>query len=151
MSVPENQRETGKLNALVKARMLCTHTFQIVSNEKIFLPKYERIVERIIDAAIAIYQCAWNANDIRVVFTRDGWQKDAQDRLDLQKESIRKCKDLIGLIEIAKPLFHLRRKKVEYWMRKTLETKDGIAAWSNGDKKRYNEEYRKQSNEKERQ
>ena len=151
MSVPENQRTTGKLNALVKARMLCTHTFQITSNENVFNPKYERLVERIIDAVVAIYQCAWNANDIRVTMTRDGWWKDAQDRLDLQKESIRRCKDLIGLIEISRGLFHLRKKKVEYWMRKANEARESIAAWSNADRNRYNEEYKKQSRGKEKQ
>lgn len=133
MSVPENSRTKSKLEVCVKAHDLCCYTLQITSNDKVFTPQFQRsLTDRIVAAAIGIHTDCWNANNIYVK-TED----DVRERRRLQEEAARKCNVLLSLIDIAKPLFHLASKRVYYWGKKTVETRNLIRAWRESDAKRY--------------
>ena len=134
MSVNESNRTKSELEASVKARELTCYTLKITSNEKIFLPKYRSaLTDQIVQDSINIYRYVWLANNIRV-----GKNREARDRrLRLQKRAKELCNDLLALIGIAKPLFHLTSKRIEYWTGLTLNVRALIEGWSDKDRERY--------------
>lgn len=134
MSVPADKRTESKLKVIMLAKDLAAYTLKITSNSKVFLPEYnDNLTKHIVEAALNIYLDAWNANDIKV----DGSRKRADERLQLQENSIRSCKDLLSLISLAKSVFHLRSKREEYWCRKTIEVRDKLRKWHESDIERY--------------
>ena len=133
MSVPENSRTKSKLEVCVKAHDLCCYTLQITANKKIFTEEYQKsLTDRIVAVAIGIHCDCWNANNI---YVRDN--DDYRERKRLQEEAARKCNILLSLIDIAKPLFHLTSKRVYFWGKLTVETRNLIRAWKDSDRKRY--------------
>ena len=134
MSVNDSNRSKTELSTAVKARTLASYTIQITTNENIFLPKYRSaLTDKIISDAIDIYRCVWKANNIRVNKNADAWKR----RSDYQREAKEHCNDLLALIGIAKPLFHLTSKRIEYWTGLTIETRTMIVAWHEKDSDRY--------------
>lgn len=133
MSVPETQRTKGKLEVITKALELATHTIQITANENVFKPEYRHaITDKIITVATDIYVDCWTANNIKVV-SQTEWQA----RKQLQNTAARNCNVLLALMQIAQKLFHLDTKKVRYWGKLALETRNLIRAWREADQKRY--------------
>jgi len=59
------------------------------------------------------------------------------ERKKLQQEAARECNNLLALIQIAKPLYHLTSKRVKYWGQKTIEVRQALRDWNAGDTKRY--------------
>jgi len=134
MSVPADKRTESKLKVIMLAKDLAAYTLKITSNSKVFLPECnDNLTKRIVEAALNIYLDAWNANDIKV----DGSRKRADERLELQENAIRSCKDLLSLISLAKSVFHLRSKREEYWCRKAIEVRDKLRKWHESDIERY--------------
>ena len=82
--------------------------------------------------AIEIQALCWEANNIRV----NDSQVEYERRLQLQKEAASKCNRMTMLIETAKPLFHLRSKRVRHWISLTLELRKSIRGWHESDVKR---------------
>ena len=104
MSVPEPQRTKGKLEVCTKAKDLSAYTIQITSNEKIFLPQYQRsLTDGINEIAINIHILVWSANNIYV-----NSMEDYQERKKLQEQAIVQCTMLLSLIDLAHKVFHLR-------------------------------------------
>ncbi len=137
MSVPVNQRSHGKLEAAVKARDLASYTLKITANKKIFAEEYqEALTNRIIAAAIAIHTKCWSANNVLV-----NSREDMARRLALQEEAAIECNNLLSLIELAQPVFHLTSKRVVYWSQKTIEVRGLIRGWRDSDRRRYSEKY----------
>ena len=133
MSVPVNRRGHGKLEANVKALDLCTYTIQITKNKNVFTEEYqEAITDRIIATAIEIHMLCWTANNILV-----NSPEDLANRLSLQEQAAIQCNNLLSLIQIAKPLFHLSSKRVVYWGGKAVDTRNLIRAWHDSDRNRY--------------
>ena len=136
MSVPVNQRSHGKLEACSKAYELVTYTLKITKNKKIFTVEYQEcLTNHIISAALDIFMMASSANEKLVKSEND--LQNYQDRLGLQRAALDRCGDLIRLIYIAKPVFHLTSKRVKYWHGLTKETKNLIKAWNEADEKRF--------------
>lgn len=136
MSVPVNERSHGKLEAYFKAFELATYTLKITANKKVFTVEYqEQLTDLIIKAALEVYLMVGDANDLIVKTEKD--HKNFLDRIDLQKQAVKKCSDLNKLILLAKPIFHLSSKRVKYWVGLTNETKSLIKAWCNSDYKRF--------------
>lgn len=124
------------LDAIILARKLAIHTIKICSNENVFDPKYRlAITDEIIRTATDIYADAQEANNVWVGKDPEAWHK----RRVLQDEALSKCKRLLALITLAREIFRLRGKKVNYWSELTVDTKDKIKAWSDYDRKRYRE------------
>ena len=58
-------------------------------------------------------------------------------RNKLQRQAILDCNNLLALIGLARPLYHLKGKKVKYWSEKTLKTRNYIKKWKESDQNRY--------------
>lgn len=139
MSVVTGQRnvphtpQNRQLDACVKAKDLVIHTIKICANKNIFLPEYQTsFTDDIIRTAKNIFIYAWTANNIRVN-NADDWME----RKRLQKRSVIECNNLLALISIAKTLYHLKHKKVTYWVSLTVEARNYIKKWMESDSKRY--------------
>ena len=58
-------------------------------------------------------------------------------RSKLQRQAILDCNNLLALIGLAHPLFHLKGKRVEYWSEQTLKVRNYIKKWRESDVDRY--------------
>lgn len=134
MSVPVNQRNTGKLEVCLKAHDLCVYTLRITSNEKTFSPTYAAFTQRIAETAIEIHTKVWSANNV-MVRTREEYIL----RHTMQEEAGVMCNILLSYIEIAHSLYHLSTKRVKYWADMIINTRALIRAWRDSDAKRYAE------------
>ena len=136
MSVPVNQRTHGKLEAYSKAYELAVYTLKITANKKVFTIEYqEQLTNHIIAAALDVYMMVGTANDIIVRTDKD--HGNYVERIDLQRQAIRRCGELNKLIFLAKPVFHLSSKRVKYWVGLTCDTRTLIKAWHTSDVKRW--------------
>lgn len=137
MSVVEEKRRKGKLEVIIKALDLANYTIQITANEKVFDPKFRAAVtDDLISHAKDIYLICWTANNIRV-----SSEEAAKERLRLQDKAVTKCNTFLGLLDIAKKVFHLDTKRVTYWGSKIVECRKLIRAWRDTDRKRFKERY----------
>lgn len=117
--------------------MAC-YTITITSNENIFLPKYKSaLTDKIIADSIDIYRMTWEANNIRV-----RKQEDAEERFRLQMKAKSMCNDLLALIGLAKPMFHLKTKRIEHWARMIIETRETIVKWHEANVEQYSKQLR---------
>ena len=127
---PENQQ----LQACTKAKELALHTLSICRNKNIFTEDYQKILtDDIVLTAKDVFVYAFSANDIRVANSKERWKE----RCKYQEMSIAKCKRLKPLISMAKSAFHLRGKKVDYWIHMLFDTKELLEKWHQSDIKRY--------------
>lgn len=125
------KRKKQPLEVHLRQIDLICYTIQITSG-KTFAPQYQYqsvIVSRIIIQTIDIYTFSWEANNIRV----NGDPEKYGRRKELQQKAIERCDSLLGLILIAKIMFHLRGRKYEYWCRKVEEVKNLTMAWKEKD------------------
>ena len=134
-NVPDTP-QNRQLNAVWYARELAVYTIQICKNKKVFLPEYQSaLTDDIIRTAKDIYINAWTANNIRVA------EKNKKElwawRSKLQRQAILDCNNLLALIGLAHPLFHLKGKRIEYWSEQTLKVRNYIKKWRESDIDRY--------------
>ena len=134
MSVVEgNRNPKDNLQAALKTRGLAQYTIKICANPKVFDPAYDRfLTSRIVETATSIHTTTWAANAIRV----NCWDKYLE-RARLQVESTRACTTMLCLIDMAKPIYHLRGTKVKYWSGLVREARTLIDAWARSDHERY--------------
>lgn len=131
-NVPDTP-QNRQLDAGMKARELAIYTIRICTNQKVFLPEYRSaLTEDIIRTAKDIYMNVWTANNI-LVKTQEQW--DCRSRL--QQKAALQCNNLLALISIARTLFHLKGKRVNYWSGMVIETRGMIQKWHEADRKRY--------------
>lgn len=134
MSVPEPIRHKGRLEVHVKAQFLAYYTSKILGNKNVFDPEIdERLIDRMKTCSEDIYIRAWQANKIRAETNRI----DRITRYNLQGEAILLCDELHACIGIAKPVFHLRTRKVKYWSGLITEVRKLLQSWKESDVKRY--------------
>lgn len=135
MAVPETQRGTGKFEVLIKANDLAVYTMRITKNPKNFPPEYQTaLTNDIISTAKDIFIKCWTANNIRVAEDGENWKE----RKRLQVEAMQDCNNLLALLQMAKPLYHMESKRLKYWAEKTIDVRQRIRDWKEGDGKRYN-------------
>lgn len=135
VAVPESKRGTGKFDVLIKANDLTVYTIRITKNPKNFAPEYQTaLTDDIIRTAKDIYVKCWTANNIKVGEDAEKWKE----RKRLQEEAARDCNNLLALMQIAKTLFHLETRRVKHWGKKTIEVRNRIRDWKDGDSRRYN-------------
>ena len=134
MSVPEGQRKKGRLEVHIKAQGLASYTAKILSNEKVFNPEIdEEIIRRIKNCAYDIYANAWSANGIRAETN----EVNRRMRYERQETAILLCDTMLAYIGIAKQIFHLRRKRMQYWSGLILDVRKLLQAWKESDVSRY--------------
>lgn len=134
-NVPDTP-QNRQLDAAWEARELALYTIQICNNKNIFLPEYQSaLTDDIIRTAKDIYIHVWTANNIRV--TGSERKELFAYRSKLQRRAILDCNNLLALIGLARPLFHLKGKKVKYWSEKVIKTRNYIKRWKESDQDRY--------------
>ena len=139
MSVPENARTKGKLEACVKAHDLACYTLQIATNKKNFPEQFQTaLTDKIGSVALDIHTLAWSANNVLV-----NSPEDLAERLGFQERAAVACNILLSMIEVAHRVFHLPTKRVVYWSGKAIETRNLIRAWRESDRKRYSDKFKK--------
>jgi hypothetical protein len=130
-----NVKDTPQNRGLIslnKALNLSVHTIKICSNPKVFDEKYQKFIDKLVDCATNIFMSANTANNIRVTD-----EESKKTRLALEHKAIIYCNNLLSYINIAQRLFHLRGKKVGYWVGMTLDTRTLLGKWYKADKRRY--------------
>lgn len=116
------------------AQELAAYTIKITKNKKVFTPEYnDAITADIIHTAKNIFVSCWEANNIRASKSPER----AKERLKLQEYAARQCNNLLALIQLAQPIFHLTGKRIRYWGAMILKTRMYIRKWNETDRKRY--------------
>lgn len=134
-NVPDTP-QNRQLEVAWEARELALYTIQICNNKNIFLPEYQSsLTDDIIRTAKDIYIHVWTANNIRV--TNSERKELFAYRNKLQRQAILDCNNLLALIGLARPLFHLKGKKAKYWSEKVIKTRNYIKRWKESDQDRY--------------
>ena len=110
------------------------YTLRILSNEKIFPASQAYIIQEIRETVLDIHTTCWEANNIKVSKNMVLFEQ----RTSMQIHAGNACNKLYALIEIAKPLFHLRSSKASYWQSLVIKTRNKIRAWYDSDAKRLN-------------
>ena len=137
MSVVKPKQGTPKFDLFDKTSRMAAHTLKITMNPNVFDQDAAReVIGEIRTAAIRIHILCWRANDIKV--PEENNRKQLERRMELEYYALKYCTDLKGLINLAKPLYHLSGRKVKYWMKLVLEVQDGIRAWRESERKRVN-------------
>lgn len=123
-----------QLDACQKAMDLAIHTIKITSNQKIFKPEFQgALTNEIISTAKNVYTSAWSANNVYVTKENKRWKE----RERLQYEAVRKCNELVALINIARRLLHLKGKKAKYWSELAIEARRLIVRWHEANAEQY--------------
>ena len=130
--VHKEARKLGTSAVNVSARDLAVYTIRITANEKVFLPEYKTpLTNEITRLAISIHTLCWSARNL------GGNDPEAcTKRTGLLDDAILACNNLLSLIDIAKPLYHLDTSRVKYWASKTIETRTLIILWRDSGAKR---------------
>ena len=135
MTVPVSRRGENKLAAAMAAHELAVYTIKICCNPKVFTLEYQTaLTNDIVDTAKNIAKLTMRANNVLVKSTQL-----AQLRLRYQHEAANCCNDLLVLIQLAKPVFHLAGKRVKYWGGLVLRARELIRAWQDANAKDYKE------------
>jgi hypothetical protein len=108
------------------------YTCRIVANDKWFPTTQHAYVAGLQSCALEIAALCWEANNIKVDDSIDRYRR----RVSLQEEAAEKCNRMMLLIEIAKPLFHLKSTRVRYWIGLARDLRAMIRAWTEKDAKR---------------
>lgn len=136
-SVLKAKRGETKFDILIKARMLCKYTLEITTNENVFDPRYKTVLTDNIDKlALDIYINLFEANNIDIRKTNPNLKQDYELRRLLVTKAIRNCYNLLALIQLAKPIFHLKSKRIEYWGQMVIDVRDMARKLRNSDKDR---------------
>lgn len=132
MSVPKDKRDMGQLAINTTARRICTHVLRITGNDKNFPPDQQWFLNRLRETALNIDLKCWRANNIYVKS-----ESDYHNRSTLQKEAGDDCTDMLELINISKPLFHMSTKRYRYLTDQYAELRKDIRNWEKSDRRRY--------------
>ena len=134
-NVPDTP-QNRQLDAAWHAMELADYTLKICTNENIFLPEYrDFLTNDIVQLAKDIYFDVWKANNIRVEGKRKEELYAWRERL--QRQAVLNCKALLAHISLARRVFHLKGKRVNYWSGMVIETRNYINKWREGDRERY--------------
>ena len=125
-----------KLDVLVQSKALWQHTLNITSNEKVFNPKFDKVLlNDVLSTVKNIHMYCLKANLIRVTDVET-----FRTRMMLQERAIVESEYLTEYISLSRSLYHLRGKKATNWSRKNEDLRGSIKKWHNADKSRYKEE-----------
>ena len=132
MSVPSGRRGESDLLVHQKADELAKYTLHITENEKVFDPRQAMLLGMITESAVNIGKCLWMANNI---YVRD--ENDMRKRLELQSDGALHYNELMYLIRLSGPVFHLKKKRVGHWAAMTAEVRNLARGWREKDAARY--------------
>lgn len=102
---------------------------------KVFIMRQDSLVNKVRKQAYEIYALADSANMINLNY--EPWRK--EERLRKQSEAIAICEDHLSAIQLCRKHFHLSYRKIKHWGKMTIDVRDSIKHWHNGDVDRYKE------------
>lgn len=138
MSVRKNEQSASRFEVLDVVLKLVNYTCQILSNDKIFIPRYQKMIDQMCDETRLIYHYCRVANKIDMrVKDEDLFEANKQQRLDLERRALILCEDLHTDIMISQKLFHLKASRVRHWTKLTVEAQKIIDSWYKSEIKRY--------------
>lgn len=142
--VPAEARSKQKLKVLIDARRLCKYSLAILQNNNSFKtrpsgnedadlknPPQPELVSKMRDTVIDIFISAYSANETYLN------KANYKHRRQLQDKATAKCNELMALIEMGIPIFHIPVHRVEYWVGQCMLVRNQIQAWKESDYKRY--------------
>ena len=117
--------------------MLCVYTLEITTNENVFDPRYKNeLVSDLVRFSKDIYINLFEANNIDIRPNNPNLKTDSELRRRLVTKAIRDCYNLLALIQLAKPIFHLKSRRVEYWGNMTVEVRNMARKMRDSDRDR---------------
>lgn len=138
------ERKPTKAEFLLQARKLVKYSLIILASNKSFKsrptgneeddrlnPPQPELVGKLRETVIDIYISAYSANDVR--FTKDNYRH----RRQLQDKSISKCNEMLALVEMSVPIFHIPYKRFGHWTGGIVYTRNLIQKWKESDYSRY--------------
>lgn len=144
-NVPKEQRTETKLECLINARKLCDYSLVILKNNnnnfKVMPsgdpekdkknPPQPELVAKIRETVLDLFMSAFSANE--VYLNKDNYRH----RRNLQDKSVSKCNELLALIELSAPIFHIWPKRYKYWTEYIILVRNQIQKWKENDYKRF--------------
>lgn len=94
-------------------------------------PPQPEVVSLLRMTIIEAYQSAYAANE--TPFTKENYRH----RRQMQDKSIARLNDMLALIEMSLPIFHISMKRFGYWSGWIVCIRNRIQAWKESDYKRY--------------
>ena len=126
------RKEPSEFNVIVKCKDLIKHTFTITNSTERFPKKYRfTLVNRIQDKAVDIYECALEANELKLLDAQE-----FKERQRLQAKAMTYCKELLFFIELSHEQGFISTNSCEYWSKLALDVKYMLAAWKKRDRAR---------------
>lgn len=137
--VVASKRGTNKFQVLIEAQKLCKYTLEICTNENVFIPRYKTaLTDDLIRISKDIFINLLNAN-------RKDLVKEHKLRKAKMDKAIDLCDDLLSLIQIAKPIFHLSNKRIKYWGSLIFNVQNLTRSWKESDLVRYKKKLKETS------
>lgn len=121
MSVPVNMRKEGRLKVYMQAHELVCYTLKITANDKIFIKDFQTsLTDRINDLVLVIWSDLWF---IENYYDHNDKKKERKHR---KSTAFANCDILLSYIAIAKSIFHLDSRRIQYWTGLVVDLKDSI-------------------------
>lgn len=132
-NVAKKQRNKHRFTTLDVLLDMYEHTTNVTANPNIFDKKFRGLVDKIDNEAMMIYHLCRSANE-----DYDNRIKDeAEIRIEMQREALKRCKWLKSYIGLAKKRFHLRARKVIFWNGKVNDAMEAIKVWNQAEIRDY--------------
>lgn len=144
MSQPKEARGTGKFDTIIQGRKFTAEFLKSLQNNKVFKvrlsgdaeddaknPPQPELVALLRTTCLDAYISAYSANE--TMLTKNNYRH----RRQLQDKSVAKWNELLALIELAKPIFHLPTKRVEYWTKEIVYTRNLTQKWKESNYSKY--------------
>jgi len=145
-------RKPNRFNICIDALTLAQYVFHITDNEntfftskaikkkdgKIIIKNYTShkwTISKLREQAHEIYVLISGANEINLSENPDPEFKEL--RLSKQVKAIELCNEQLALIQLCKKEFHLKSKRVAYWIRLVLKVRNSAIIWHMKNKQDY--------------
>lgn len=106
-------------------------SYPLNNNDDVANPPQPELIGRMKETIIDAYISAYSANE--TPFTAANYRH----RRQLQDKSIAKLNEMLALVEMSIPIFHISGKRFGYWGAWIVCTRNRIQAWKESDYKRY--------------
>lgn len=147
-----SERKPNSFTPVVKATELANYVLHITDNPKTF-PTHKTDVRQREDGTLCmeitalddtlVQEVKKQAHDIymnvsranRINLNYQPYRK--RERLMRQLEAISLCEDHLCTIQLCRKHFHLSSKRIKYWGKMVVETRNAIEKWHESDVSRY--------------
>ncbi len=127
---PPRNGEQSEFILITKAKDLVKHTYMMTS-EKRFPKKHYKLVQRLQDSTIEIFERVQEANELDLSDPQEFRERQYE-----QKKAMTKCKTVLFLIEIAFERGMISKDQCEAWTKYVLDVKYMTASWKKKDRER---------------